>query len=212
MTSHADVERPQVSTSADLTLVARGITVTAAVERSDDFALVVRPTAGAHARSIGVKLGDAVELYWRAGYEERTLPTVIGSVEEDESPTWKLQATGPATRSQRRKAVRAWVDLPVNMTVNSAQLTGRTADLSEAGMRGLFDGWGLPPEAGTPVQLTITLEKGLVDAAGTVVRGQTRGVQWEIAVQFSNMSEKDQDRLRQRVFQALREERSRTVE
>src|SRR4051794_41062687 len=129
MSSSVDVERPQVSTSADLTLVARGLTITAAVERSDDFTLVVRPTAAGHARTIGVKPGDSVELYWRAAYEERTPPAVISQVDdEDEILTWNLQPTGPAARSQRRKAVRAWVQLPVNMTVNSAHLTGQTAD------------------------------------------------------------------------------------
>lgn len=212
MTTPTAFQLPEVSTSADLTLVTRGLTVTAAIERADEFALVVRPTAGAHAREVGVRPGDPVELYWRAAYEERTLPAKIIQIEDDESPTWTLQPTGPATRSQRRKAVRAWAQLPVTMSVNSTSISGLTADISEAGLRGLFDGYGLPPEPGTPVQLTITLEKSMIDARGTVVRHQTRGVQWEIAVQFEGMSDKDQDRLRQRVFQALREERSRSVE
>lgn len=212
MTTPTSFDLPEVSTSADLTLVTKGLTITAAIERADEFILIVRPTAGGHAREVGVKPGDPVELYWRAAYEERTLPAKIAEIEDGESPTWRLQPTGPAERSQRRKAVRAWVTLPVSVTCNTAQLTGQTVDLSEAGARVLVDGWGLPPEKGTPAQVTVTLEKGFVDARATIVRHSVRGVQWELALQFREMSENDEDRLRQRVFQALREERSRTVE
>jgi hypothetical protein len=212
MTTPTAFDLPEVSTSADLTLVTRGLTVTASIERADEFALIVRPTAGAHAREVGVKIDDPVELYWRAAYEERTLPAKITEIDDGLSPTWRLQPTGPAERSQRRKAVRAWVELPVTVNCNTAQLTGQTVDLSEAGVRVLVDGWGLPPEKGTPAQITVTLERGFVDARATVVRHSVRGVQWELALQFQGMAEQDEDRLRQRVFQALREERSRTVE
>jgi PilZ domain len=212
MTAPVASDRPEASTSADLTLVTKGITITASVERADEFALVVRPTAAAHAREVGVKPGDPVELYWRADYEERTLPAKIAEIEDGEIPVWRLAATGPAERSQRRKAVRAWVSLPLTVTCNSTQLTGETVDVSEAGVRALVDGWGLPPDRGTPAQVTITLEQGFVDARATVVRATVRGVQWELAMQLEGISEKDQDRLRQRVFRALREERSRTVE
>jgi hypothetical protein len=212
MTTPTAFDLPEVSTSADLTLVTKGLTVTAAIERADEYALIVRPTAGAHAREVGVKPGDPVELYWRAAYEERTLPAKITEIEDGLSPCWRLQPTGPAERSQRRKAVRAWVELPVTVTCNTAQLTGQTVDLSEAGARVVVDGWGLPPEKGTPAQVTVTLEKGFVDARATVVRHAVRGVQWELALQFQGVSQHDEDRLRQRVFQALREERSRTVE
>lgn len=148
MTSPTAFDLPEVSTSADLTLVTRGLTITASIERADELGLVVRPTSGGHAGEVGVKPGDPVELYWRAGYEERTLPAKITEIEDGLSPSWRLRATGPAERSQRRKAVRAWVELPVTITCNTAQLTGHTVDLSEAGVRVLVDGWGAAPGQG----------------------------------------------------------------
>jgi hypothetical protein len=99
-----DVDRPDASTQADVTLVSRGITVTACVERSDEFGLVVRPSGTARTWGDTLKPGDPVEVYWVSGYEERTLPASIASIEEAERPGWHLQPTGPAERSQRRKA------------------------------------------------------------------------------------------------------------
>lgn len=212
MNTLSDAEQPPTSTAADVTLVTRGITVTACVEQSGESALVVRPNSGAFAREVGVKAGDPVELFWRAGYEERTLPAQIVEVEDGVSPIWHLQATGPAERSQRRKAVRARVELPVEVNCGTAQLLGRTVDISEAGMRADVDGWGLPPEPGSPVHVILTLDKGFVDLHGEVVRQQVLGSRWQLSMKFDGMSERDQDRLRQRVFQALREERARTTD
>lgn len=212
MTAPADVDRPQESTPADITLVTRGITLGARVERSADSRMVIRPSSEAFARTTGVKPGDPVELFWRAGFEERTLPAQIVEIDDGDGLSWHVVATGPAERSQRRKAVRARVELPVSLVCNGAQLQGETVDLSEAGMRADCGGWGLPPEPGTPVQVTLTLENGFVDLRGEVVRHQVQGARWQLSMRFDSISEKDQDRLRQRVFQALREERARLAD
>jgi hypothetical protein len=208
-----DVQRPVEETAADVTLVTRGITITACVELSDPERLVVRPTAAAHARHLGVSRGDKVEVFWRAGYEERTLPAVIEQVEDGfETTTWSLGVTGPAERSQRRKAVRARIQLPVLLVCQATQLIGVTVDISEAGMRAEVDGWGLPPEPGSPVQASLTLEKGLLDMHGVVVRSSANGPRWQLSLSFDSLTEETQDRLRQRVFQALREERARLTD
>ena len=200
--------RPEQSSKADVTLVTRGITVTACVVVSDDIALVVAPNGEGTAWKTAVKPGDPVELFWVGGYEELTLPAKIRQVEEGEEPRWHLAPTGPVARSQRRSAVRAWVELPVVLPWAGATLTGMTADLSEAGARVLVDGWGLPPERGVRTRLSITLDdKGIVDLNAEIVRNQTRGAQWILAMRFLDVSERDEDRLRKRVFQALREHR-----
>jgi c-di-GMP-binding flagellar brake protein YcgR len=104
--------------------------------------------------------------------------------------------------------VRAWVELPVVMPWAGATLTGATADLSEAGARVLVDGWGLPPERGVRTQISISLEdKSVIDLSCEIVRNQTRGSQWILAMRFLDVSERDEDRLRKRVFRALREHR-----
>ena len=208
-----DVDRPDASTQADVTLVSRGITVTACVERSDEFGLVVRPAGTARTWADAIKPGDPVEVYWVSGYEERTLPARVASIEQSEQPGWHLQPTGQAERSQRRKAVRAKAELPIVMPWSGALLKGMTIDISEGGIKALVDGWGLPPEGGTPVLVTVTLEDGIsLDVHGEVVWTSDRGTgQWILAVRFTQVSERDGDTLRRRVFRALREERSRSA-
>ena len=208
MVDDMDVNRPPESSEADVTLVARGITVTACVDISNEYALVVRPNGEGSAWKESVKPGDPVEVFWIGGYEERTLPARISEVDTGEDPRWHLAATGPAERSQRRKAVRARVELPVILPWAGGELTGSTVDVSEAGMRALVDGWGLPPESGTPMQVTITVDKQFLDLHGTLVWQAERGAQWLMAMQFTDVHEKDADLLRQRVFTALREERA----
>ena len=203
-----DVNRPPESSKADVTLITRGITVTACVVVSTDSALVVIPQGEGTAWKTAVEHGDKVEVFWVAGNEERTLPATIMEVDADEEPRWHLAPTGPAERSQRRKAVRARVDLPVVLPWSDSQLTGLTVDLSEAGMRAQVDGWGVPPEKGTRMDVTIELEKGFVDLHGELIWVVPRGQQWLLAMRFDDVSERDADRLRQRVFEALRAERA----
>jgi hypothetical protein len=207
-----DVDRPDASTQADVTLVSRGITVTACVTRSDEFGLVVSPAGAGRAWHETIKPGDPVEVYWVSGYEERTLPATIASVEHAEQPSWHLTPTGQAERSQRRKAVRAKVSVPIVLPWSAGLLRGTTIDLSESGLKALVDGWGLPPEAGTPVRVTLTLEDDVtIDLAGEVAWGSDRGTgQWVLALQFTDVDERAGDTLRRRVFRALREERART--
>jgi c-di-GMP-binding flagellar brake protein YcgR len=117
--------------------------------------------------------------------------------------------TGPAGRSQRRKAVRARIALPVVLPWADHQLAGHTVDVSEAGMRAQVDGWGVPPERGTAMHVTIELENGFVDLRGEIIWVvPDRGPQWLVAMRFDDVSDRDADRIRQRVFQALRDERA----
>ena len=87
-------------------------------------------------------------------------------------------------------------------------MTGNTVDLSESGMRALMDGWGLPPEPGTPTQVSLDLDDALVDLHGEFVWTSIRGAQWLLAMKFIDVPEKAADALRRRVFQALRDERA----
>jgi c-di-GMP-binding flagellar brake protein YcgR len=205
-----DVSRPAESSQADVTLITRGITVAARVDRSDELGLVVSPLGEGTEWKTAVKAGDKVEVFWVASHEERTLPAKITGVDSGEEPSWTLAPTGPSERSQRRKAVRGRVQLPVVLPWADSQLTGETVDLSEAGMRALVDGWGVPPEKGTRMAITLDLGTGFVDVHGSLVWCNPRGPQWLLAVSFDDVSERDGDKLRQRVFEALRAERATT--
>jgi c-di-GMP-binding flagellar brake protein YcgR len=204
-----DVNRPPECSRADVTLITRGITVTACVDVSTDHALVVTPQGEGSAWKRALEHGDKVEVFWVAGNEERTLPAKIVDIDGGQEPRWHLAVTGPAQRSQRRKAVRARVEVPVALPWADGQLIGTTVDLSEAGMRARVDGWGVPPEQGTPMAVTIDLAKGFVDLHGEIIWVvPDRGPQWLLAMRFDNVPERDADRLRQRVFEALRAERA----
>ncbi len=210
----AGVDRPEVSTQADVTLVSRGITVTACVTRSDQFAFVVSPVGVDDTWHDTIKPGDRVEVYWVSGYEERTLPARVAAVDHTGEPYWHLEPTGPSERSQRRRAVRAAVEVPVVLPWSDGSLRGTTIDLSEGGTKVLVDGWGLPPETGDPVRLTLSLDEDVVlDLAGAVAWSSDRGTgQWVLAVRFTRLEERLGDILRRRVFRALREERAREAD
>jgi hypothetical protein len=201
-------DRPSPTSLADVTVVTLGVTFTASIEASNDQKVVVRASGEGMAWLNTVEIGTPVELYWVDGYEERTLPARIAEVEEGLEPRWHLAPTGPAERSQRRKAVRARVAVPVVLPWAGSLLTGQTIDLSESGAKALLDGWGLPPDSGTQVTVTLSLERTTVDLRAQVVWHADRGAQWLIAVAFQDVSERDSDVLRARVFQALREERA----
>jgi hypothetical protein len=201
-----NLHRPEESGSADVTLLARGVTVTACVEVSSTGLVVVRPEPDRPQDEI--QPGDRVELYWIGGNEERTLGGEVSSIEAGPEPRWHIGVSGMAERSQRRKAVRAQVSVEVLMPWAGGQMTGRTVDLSEGGMRALMDGWGLPPEPGTTTQLSLTMDDALLHLHGSVVWTSIRGAQWLLAMQFVDVPEDAGDRLRRRVFQALRDERA----
>ena len=55
-----NLDRPEESSSADVTLVTRGVTVTACVEVSSTDLVVVRPSTGGPARTDAVQVGDPV--------------------------------------------------------------------------------------------------------------------------------------------------------
>jgi hypothetical protein len=206
------LDRPEESASADVTLISRGITVTAHVEVSDVSLVVVAPTGDASAwENADLQQGDAVELYWIGGQEERTLAGTISQIDRGADPRWHLAVSGQAERSQRRKAVRARVSVPVIIPWAGSQMTGSTVDLSEGGMRALMDGWGVPLDPGTPSQVSLTLDDALVHLHGEIVWTSIRGAQWLLAMRFVDVPEKAADTLRRRVFKALRDERAATA-
>ena len=201
-----NLHRPEESGSADVTLLTRGVTVTASVEVSSTGLVVVRPSPERPLDEISA--GDRVELYWIGGHEERTLGGTVSSVDDGPEPRWHIAVSGMAESSQRRKAVRARVAVDVLIPWAGGQMSGTTVDLSESGMRALMDGWGLPPEPETMTQLSLALDDALLHLQGRVVWTSIRGAQWLLAMQFLEVPENAADRLRRRVFQALRDERA----
>jgi hypothetical protein len=208
MTSVPGVDHPAEQTEAEVTLTGRGISVTARVEVVHDGVISLRPSVGEFVEQVVVKVGDAVEVFWKGEEHQRGVPAEVIDVEQGALIRWRLRITGPAEDSQRRKAVRGRVNVPVEAEYGAVDLRGQTVDLSEAGLRAEFEGFGAPPEAGVSLLLTLTLEDGVIKTKAEVVRTQARGARWVMSIRFVNIQEKDQDRVRRRVFQALREERA----
>jgi c-di-GMP-binding flagellar brake protein YcgR len=136
----------------------------------------------------------------------------VTDVEQGAVARWRVRATGPAEVCQRREAVRGRVNVPVAAAYGAIDLEGETIDLSEAGLRAVFEGLGLPPEAGAKMTLDIRLEDGGVTTAAEVVRTQARGARWIMSIRFVDIQERDQDRVRRPVFTALREERAKRAD
>lgn len=212
MTSEPGVDHPEEQTEADVSLTGRGISVSTRVELVTGDVVVVRPSAGEYVEQAVVRPNDVVEIYWKAKDTRRAVPAEVVDVETGTVVRWRLRTTGPAEESQRRNAVRGRVGVPVTAGIGAIELSGETVDLSENGMRAQFEGFGVLPEAGAPLDLSFELEDGAIRTKAEVVRTQARGARWLMSIRFVGIEERDQDRVRRRVFQALREERARTVE
>jgi hypothetical protein len=210
--SEPGVDHPEEQTEAEITLSGRGISVSSRVEFVQGDVVVVRPSVGEFVEQVVVKPGDVVEVFWRNADGQRALPAEVTEVEQAAFVRWRMRATGPAEHSQRRKAVRGRVSVPVVAKYLGADLKGESVDLSEAGLRANFDGYGIPPEGGERLGLTIRLEEGAITAKAEVVRNRAKGPVWLMSIRFTTIEERDQDRVRRRVFQALREERARMAD
>ena len=209
MTSVPGVDHPEEQGEADVMLTGRGISVNTRVEFVNDGVIVVRPSVGDYVQQVVVAVGNDVEVFWRGDEDQRMVPARVIAVEQGTVIRWRLQITGEAEVSQRRTAVRARVVVPIEAGYGSVELKGETVDLSEAGTRATLEGFGLPPEPGSTLDLIITLDDGEVKTKGEVIRQQARGARWLMSIRFRDLQERDGDRLRRRVFQALREERAR---
>ncbi len=212
MTSVPGVDHPEEPTEAEVTLTGRGISVSSRVEVVQNDYISVRPSVGEYVDQVVVKVGDAVELFWKTEDAQRALPAEVTDVESGAVIRWRVRATGPAEASQRRKAVRGRITVPVQAGFGSIELKGDTIDVSEAGLRAEFQGFGAPPEAGARLDLLVSLEDGVLKCKAEVVRTQARGASWVMSIRFLNIEERDQDRIRRRVFQALREERAKRAD
>jgi c-di-GMP-binding flagellar brake protein YcgR len=212
MTSVPGVDHPEEQTEAEITLSGRGVSVSSRVEVVQNEFISVRPSVGEFVEQVVVKVGDVVEVFWATEDSQRAMPAEITDVEMGAIVRWRMRTTGPAEISQRRKAVRGRVPVPVLAGYGAIELKGETIDLSEAGLRAEFEGLGAPPEAGARLDLVVGLEDGDMKAKAEVVRTQARGARWVISIRFLGIQERDQDRVRKRVFRTLREERARKAD
>ena len=155
-------------------------------------------------------MGDVVELFWKTDDAQRALPAEITEVEQVAVIRSPTRAT-VRPRSASAVGVRGRVTVPVTAGYGSIQLTGETVDLSEAGLRAESAGLGAPPVSGPQGRPEGRAGgRPRLSRKAEVVRTQAPRRPRIISIRSLDLQEKDQDRVRRCVLQALREERART--
>jgi hypothetical protein len=157
---------------------------------------------------------DMLELSWQSDDGLRSVPADVVTLASD--GTWKVKLTGPASRLQRRDAVRAPIGLTVDVAWRGASLTGSTVDLSEGGLLAVFRphgdlGVGIPfPKKDTPLTLRLDLYSDeLVTEVRLVRRRPRQDNLHEWSMRFVDLPEPAADLIRSHVFTALRNARAR---
>lgn len=251
------VDHPEAREPVDVYSASRGDALTSFVEDSGNGPLLLTVPLDRSGRRVRLDVGENVQLVWKGPEGLRALPAELTEVLPGEEPRWQVKPMGPSTRGQRRNAVRAPMFLPVEVVSGQTQLIGETIDVSEGGLRCLFqpdDGRSTrehhaaaaaPSGAGGTGQTTAgeaATEGGGADAApaggngrvellwGTQVEvslslgGQEESIRSkaevvrlhprtdrriEASLRFVGLAERDEDRIRARVFTELRVLRSR---
>ncbi|SHN88745.1 PilZ domain-containing protein [Geodermatophilus obscurus] len=232
------VDFPEQRDVVDVVVGGRGEVLVSWVESADDAEIVVTVGEDRDRRRAALPVGERLELVWRAAAELRSLPVELMASEPGATPVWRLRPTGPATRGQRRSAVRAPLSVPVRMTVGTAEVPGTTVDVSEAGTRVAFEvsagrtdptggsdpepavedapegrtGDGLPG-AGAVVPLRLSFVDDEVVCQAEVIRQiRHRDRRPELTFRFIGLHEKTEDLIRRQVFAELRSLRARGLD
>jgi hypothetical protein len=217
MTADPDDGFPEHGTVLDLIPASRGDRFLSWVEAVDDDEFVVTAPKDRSARPVEIPVGERVDVVWRSPAGLCSVPCVLAAVERSEHPRWVLRRADAVQRGQRRDAVRAPLVVPVQLGPDTAPAGGTTVDLSEGGLRCVLDK-GPAPEwleapgqaIGTVVQVSVQLSDLTVSCLGEITRRFPReDARTELSVRFVGMSEHDQDEVRRRIFDRLRDLRRR---
>jgi hypothetical protein len=205
------IDHPHRDGEVEVVVPEHRVSVSARVEAADAAAVVLRPSVGEFAEQQVVRVGEEVQLVWRDAPDVRVLRAEVTTVERGAVPRWHLDVTAPAEPVQRREAVRGRLALPLTVTIDGAELEADVLDLSETGIRAAVDAHGPPPSPGATVAVVLQLEDDALVTPAEVVWYRVRGARWTLSVPFPALPEKEQDRLRRRVFRAMREDRARAL-
>ncbi|MGY1887400.1 MULTISPECIES: hypothetical protein [unclassified Blastococcus] len=147
MAESAGIDYPEPRAVVDLLVTSKGDVLLSWVEAAGATEFVVTVDEDRMQQGVAIEPGEHVEVVWRGPEELRSRPTELVATRSD-PPQWRLRPVGPATRGQRRSAVRAPLSVQVQMTVGTEVLRGASLDISEGGMRALFRATVTAPTAG----------------------------------------------------------------
>ena len=217
LTVDLDDAYPQRGTILDLVPASRGETFMSWAEAVSGDEIVVTAPKDRSMRPVEISVGDRVDVVWKAAGELCSLPCALAAVERSEQPRWVLRRAGAVQRGQRRDAVRAPMTAPVQLGSDAARIGGTTVDLSEGGLRCVLDKGPAPDWLETPgeglgtvVPVWLQLSDLTVSCLGEITRRFPRDdARTELSLRFIGLSEHDQDGIRRRIFDRLRDLRRR---
>jgi c-di-GMP-binding flagellar brake protein YcgR len=208
------VDHPEDRNVLDVKASSRADVLISFVEQASESELLVTVGEDAQRRRVRLETGEHLEVIWRGPDELRSLPARLVEVVPADPPTWRLAIVGPASRGQRRNAVRAPMSVSVHLTVGEQVLAGTTLDLSEGGTRCLVSagsgGQAPAVEVGAVLPVDVDLEGDHLVCRAEVIRRHPRTDEHvELSLRFVGLEEKREDAVRRRVFAELRDLRSR---
>jgi hypothetical protein len=230
----AGVDHPEDKAVVDVIVPGRGEMLMSWVEEVRDGDIVITAAQNRAGQPVRLDPGERIDLVWKGGEGLRALPVELRSVDRGEKPVWHLLPLGPASRGQRRGAVRTPLRLTVRLTAGRFDLAGTTVDVSESGMRAIFDpppsdgdgpvegrteGDTAPqakkaalPESGAVVEVVLQVDDDRVASSAEVVRQHPHEAgKYEVSLRFIGLPEYQQDLIRARVFAEMRDLRRRGV-
>jgi hypothetical protein len=218
-------DHPPIGSAVDLIPTSRSDTVMGWVEDLRDDDLVVSLPLTVRQWPMSLRIGERLEVVWRAGGDLRALSVEIVEVVLGERPQWRLRRAGVVRRGQRRDAVRAPMTAPVRIGSEPSTLSGVTVDLSEGGFRcvlerqrgsanaeGDAEDFGLPPtpDVGDVVRVSVVLPNFTATCLAHVIRRHPReDARTELSLRFLDLTDRQEDEIRSRVFTRLRDLRNR---
>ena len=153
-----------------------------------------------------------VHVRWTMAQGAIEVPAQVSGTTLRPIALWRLEATGPAVRVQRRRYVRvATQALPVELRAGEERVTAWLADVSEGGLRCRAERWvGSHIAPGDQTVTWLKLGEGLnLALPAQIVRVSPAGPDHvEIACQFMGIPDGTADQLRRYVFsEQLRQRR-----
>jgi hypothetical protein len=131
---------PEEMSPVDVQAASRGDALMSFVEKVGDDELVLTVGKDRAQRPVRLEPGERLDLVWKDPTELRALPAELVAVQTGEQSTWRIRPVGPATRGQRRNAVRAPLAFRIRIGADNNPREGQTVDISEGGARLVLDG------------------------------------------------------------------------
>ena len=233
----AGVDHPEDKSVVDIIVPGRGEMLMSFVEAVSGDEIKVTVAQNRAGQTVRLDDGERLDLVWKGDEGLRAMPVQLLGTDRGEQPAWRLRSMGPATRGQRRGAVRVPLKLSVQITAGTKVYGGATTDVSESGVRAVFDVPQAPddgpaaatepdsgttddvaavpakrdlPTLGTVLTVVLQVDDDRITSQGEVIRVHAReDDRYEASVRLIGLSEPEQDTIRARVFAEMRDLRRR---